>query len=199
VHLDDVRILENHEYGIDSRSGCIVRVRRSQLHANTRSIRVLGLPATVTVENSVVINRYGEDSPNIEVHDGWFNSSYSLLLQHGRGVPNLQCHEGAGGWVRNSIIMRPDGGSVDPACEVLTWRNNAVDTSSVADGNKWLYEYRTGWFKDPGLRDYHLSSSGASMFKDVASRTNTDPVVDLDGDPINRVGMSFAGPDQPTR
>lgn len=212
--LDDVRIDGfNRGIGVER---CEVRIRRSTI-VNNSEVGIYagnsavggGRGAYVRLESSFIA-RNGSSEPEsesvaLEVRDeATMEILYSTIADNLGGRPsgtlsgkNLFCLSGAQGFVRNSVVVAPGGGSV--RCPFLEYSNNFIDTDDLGESNSYEPDFNPTWFRDLENLDLHINFGGTTPFADVAVWQAGDPLLDVDRAPRPFIpGTSdFAGADVP--
>ncbi len=200
VWLDDSAVRNNAQLGMTVTGGCAAHLRRSVVRANsTGGVEVSGLTTALRAENSLIVDNVGPAAgPGLRVTAADVQLTYSVVASNGTFASpvNVECLSNVSGVITNSIIAGPAGDSI-VTCGALTWDYNALDTAGLGGTNDVVGAYDGAWFVNPGVTDYHLTSEGETDLMDVALWQDSDPLFDVDGDPIPMGMPSFPGYDQP--
>ena len=203
--LDRSEVEGRKEVGIDG-NACDLRLRRSQIAANTiGGIRLKG-GGSLRLENSFVVNNgnFGSLFGGVSLEGGVSASiAYASIIANNvqaGGAASLACGAGDKVEVRNSIVIA-EPGKTSVTCEPAAVHYSAIDAPKyvgMGTTNTKIDTLNAGWFKDIGSYDYHLAP--VTPFKDVALWEAGHPTVDFDGNPRPKgtmLNQDYAGADVP--
>jgi len=179
-------------------------IEQSKIVNNTGGGIVVEGGGTLMLENSFV-GGLASDVPTVIVNDGSFNIVYSTIGATAVGTTALECADGTGSSIRNSIVVFSNG--VDPnggelLCPNIDLGNNALE-GNFGGSNVSLGDMSTGWFTNlnGGFNsgEFFLSGSHPDEINTAARWQAGDPATDIDGDPRPTTDGSedYAGADRP--
>ncbi len=200
IWIDDARVSDNGQLGMDVASACAVHLRRSLVVNNdSGGLDIAG--GELLARNSVVgLN----GDPLTSLIGGMRLDGTAVELTYTTIIGNqamtaarssLFCAGSGSGVIRNSIVAGA-GDSID-ACEMITFESNAVDTPGLGRSNLNVGMAMPEWFVDLSVDDFHLTATGEKELTNIATWQEGDPITDVDGDPIPMGAPSLPGYDQP--
>lgn len=213
LYLDRVRIDDIRGTALEADACAHLQLRESQVLGNDGSALVASGGSHVVVHSSVIgcNGSLTESTRALSFGDSTFDIRASTIAANRAAAlafdfpapANLEC-SAASGLVRNSVLLSPEGRSID--CPEATFSGTLLDDDVLSDPDEDVHsiEWNPDWFEDPdGLCDLRLADDVREPFADVATWELGDPRYDLDGaakvpTPVPYPGQRlFAGAHQP--
>ncbi|NJK31993.1 MAG: hypothetical protein HC927_05980 [Deltaproteobacteria bacterium] len=152
----------------------------------------------LVLENSFV-GGTSSDVPMIQIATGTANIVYSTIGATAVSTSAIECVDGTGSTIRNSIVMfnngdDPNGGEL--ICPNIELVNNALEGDFA--GNVSLGNVSTMWFANFNNGDLALNPQTVpAILTTAATWLSGDPTTDIDGDPRSAMpgAADFAGAD----
>ncbi len=181
LYLVDVRLEESYGLAVEAR-GASIYAERAELVNNSGGAVSVSQDAYLSLRNTIV----GGDRNNVAVvstHSSTVELSYATVVAGFGDAQGVVCEGDNAVSIRNSIVLSEASlGEID--CPEADVRYSALE-AVFGEGNVAVGEVDTGrWFMDYTRGDLHLRSDAIGMpFEGVAVWSETDPVLDIDGDP----------------
>lgn len=170
-------------------------IERSEIVNNAGGGIIVDGGGMLMLENSFVGG--SSSNPAIMQVEGTIDINFSTLaLAPAIETPTLECADGSGVEVRNSIVMSTNA-ATEVACANVTILSSALEMAmgdNVALGNVDI-----NWFTDYLAGDFHLKSNNyPTEIQAAALWESGDPTTDIDGDlrPMADGTPDFAGADR---
>lgn len=191
--IEEARIATNAAQGIAMNGGS-AWIERSEIVNNTGGGIVVDGGGMLMLGNSFVGG--SSNNPAIEEVEGTIDINFSTLaLAPAIGTPTLECVDGSGVEVRNSIIMSTNA-ATEVGCPNVTILSSALEMA-MGD-NVALGDVDIDWFTDFLAGDFHLNPGMYPTEIETAALWVDDPATDIDGDPrpVTDGTPDFAGADR---
>ena len=198
VVMEDSEARSNSRYGLYTTAPCDVTVRRSSVFSNGHGgVRQFGGKLHL-VNAAVGVNGNQSNGPAINSQHSRIEVLYSTIAgNQATGADSMWCLSSTG-WVRNSIVVGEAASSIQLACFSVTFTHSAVDTPSFGGGtNSNVGAWSAGWFANPAVGNFQLTSAGQTIFGGIAMWMQGDPTHDADGTPRPMGMAGFPGYDEP--
>ena len=203
VWLDDLTVSQNVQGLVVNL--CKARLRRVRVIDNEGDGIAVSNSGEVRIESSIIANggtadgvstglRVDDEASRIDVRYSTFANNVSKL-----SGPNIYCTAGAGGTIRNSIVLGPSLGTMNcPWAEVFSTVHDNADPLAGGDNHE-VEVFDEAWWVGVGAADFHVTGAGAQVFGGRATWQLGDPLLDFDGDrrPAHPGVTNFAGADEP--
>ncbi len=206
IWVDDSRIVNRKQIGVDAGSNCELVFRRSEISANSGG-GVQQSGGSLRMENTFVVgngNGFSEVGGISTTQGAELDLVYvSLLANNSKNKTgkSMSCSAETSGLVENSIILDDDAGVASVECAGLTFEYSVLDNCKLATGTNTCKEngLEAAWFVSPQTNNFHIKAGSMNPFKDAALWINGQPLTDYDGDPRPTVdgSVDYAGADVP--
>lgn len=198
LYLEALEVSDGNSFGMLC-DGARVDVRRGRIVQNSGGGVLAQGSCTLSIENSFIGGT--NDTDALDVQESTASVLYTTLAASAMIAESpaaLRCDGTSTVQVRNAILI---GASTAPEldCSGADVRNSASESPLAGEGNVAVGNLNVTWFNGFVTGDFSLTTTGGTVFDDIARWEAGDPATDIDGDARPAVDGSpdHAGADKP--